>query len=52
MEDSQAGIEAAKRAGMKAVGIARDIYAEKLLADADLVIFDFDQISAEKISKL
>ncbi|MFV1917362.1 MAG: HAD family hydrolase [Patescibacteria group bacterium] len=52
MEDSQAGIEAARRAGMKAVGIAKDISVEKLLADADLVIFDFDQISAEEISKL
>lgn len=51
-EDSVAGIEAAKRAGMKVVGIARDSKHAKDLKEADFVITSYAQISPEEISNL
>jgi len=52
IEDAVAGIEAAKRAGMKVVGIARDSKHANDLKEADLVVTDYAQISAQKIAKL
>lgn len=42
-EDSPAGVEAAKSAGMKVVGIARSEAYKKKLKRADLVVFDFQE---------
>ncbi len=52
IEDSSAGIDAAKAAGMKAVGIYRDSQHKKSLDKADFVIADFDQLSLTKIRNL
>lgn len=52
IEDSQAGVEAAQRAGMKVVAIARDKKHAKSLKDTDLVINSYNNLSAEKILKL
>ena len=51
-EDSKAGIEAAKRAGMKVVGIYRDEESLKLIDKADLKITDFNQISPDKLAMI
>ena len=50
-EDAKAGIEAARRAGMKVVAIATTLPRETLAAetDADKVIDDFTQIAADEI---
>lgn len=48
-EDSQAGIEAAKSAGMKAVGIYRDIEHRKELSKADMVVKDFSKLKSEEL---
>ena len=50
-EDAKAGIEAARRAGMKVVAIATTLPHETLTAetDADRVIDDFTQIAADEI---
>lgn len=50
-EDSQAGIKAAKLAGMKSVGVAQDEKHAKTLKDAKLVIYDYNDISADKLVK-
>ena len=52
IEDSVAGIEAAKRAGMKVIGIARDSKHANDLKEADFVVTDYTQISPQKIAKL
>lgn len=44
-EDSTAGIEAAKRAGIKVIGVARDKEHAKELKDADIVIKDYTQLT-------
>ena len=51
-EDSQAGIKAAKMAGMKAVGVAQDEEHAKTLKDADLVIYGYNDVSADKLIKI
>ena len=50
-EDAKAGIEAARRAGMKVVAIATTLPHEVLVneTDADRVIDDFTQITADEI---
>ena len=50
-EDAKAGIEAARRAGMKVIALATTLTRETLLAetDADLVIDDYTQITAGEI---
>jgi beta-phosphoglucomutase len=48
-EDSEAGIKAAKKAGMKTVGVAQNKEHAKSLKDANLVIFDYNDISADKL---
>ncbi|KKR30781.1 hypothetical protein A2715_02100 [Candidatus Woesebacteria bacterium RIFCSPHIGHO2_01_FULL_39_32] len=51
-EDSESGIEAAKGAGMKVIGIYRDNKHLKTLNNADLLKDSFDKISLEEISNL
>lgn len=50
-EDSKAGIKAAKMAGMKAVGVAQNEEHAKGLNSADLVIFDYNDISTDILNK-
>ena len=50
-EDAVLGVEAAKRAGMKCVGIDRYGRPERL-KKADLVVSDLGEVDLEKIKKL
>ena len=50
-EDAVLGVDAAKRAGMKCVGIDRYGKPDRL-KKADLVVADLDEISVEKIKEL
>jgi HAD superfamily hydrolase (TIGR01509 family) len=52
IEDSQAGIEAAKLSGMKVIGMARDATHAKSLIGADIVVGSFAEINIELIEKL
>lgn len=52
IEDSKAGIEAAHRAGMKAVGIARNDKHAKELKEADIKVRNFYELSPEMIHTL
>jgi len=52
IEDSAAGIEAAKSAGMKAVGIARDGLQKKSLSGANLIVDSFNDITPSAILKI
>lgn len=52
IEDSEAGIEAAREAGMKAVGIARDKKHAQTLSQANLVVFSYSELSLEVINNL
>jgi len=52
IEDSNAGIEAAHRAGMKASGIYRDRNHAEELKEADLLIRNFYEISPASIAAL
>jgi beta-phosphoglucomutase-like phosphatase (HAD superfamily) len=53
-EDSFVGIEAAKRAGMKCVGVASTFPAEELRREthADLVVPGFEAVSLPKVRQL
>lgn len=51
-EDSVAGVEAAKRAGMKVVGIARDKSHANSLKEADLVVSDYTKLFLQKLDSL
>lgn len=51
-EDSKAGIEAAHRAGMRAVGLVRDDKHAKELKEANVQIRNFDELTPEIISTL
>ena len=51
IEDSLSGVTAGKRAGSKVIGITTTHTAEEL-AEADLVINDFDELSIEILQKL
>lgn len=51
VEDSEAGIEAAKRARMHVVAIARDKEHAKTLKEADLVIKNYYQLTPEKLAQ-
>ncbi|OGM08672.1 hypothetical protein A2W13_03255 [Candidatus Woesebacteria bacterium RBG_16_36_11] len=44
-EDSKSGVAAAKKAGIKVIGVTRDKNHIKELADADKIIYDFDEIN-------
>lgn len=48
-EDAQAGIDAAKKAGMKCIGIIRN---KNKLRNADILIKDFSEINFKKIKYL
>jgi len=48
-EDAQAGVDAAKNAGMKCIGIVKD---KNKLKNADLIIRDFSRITIKKINDL
>ncbi len=50
-EDALSGIEAGRRAGMRVVGVATTLPPERL-ADTDLVIRDFTEISVDQIIRL
>jgi beta-phosphoglucomutase-like phosphatase (HAD superfamily) len=50
MEDAAAGVEAAKRGGMHAIGIARADDAV-LLAAADLVVTTLDQVDTAALAQ-
>jgi beta-phosphoglucomutase len=50
-EDATLGVEAAKRAGMKCIGIDRDSHAE-LFRKADIIVHDLSEIGFDKISAL
>jgi len=52
IEDSQAGIDAAHKAGMKVVGIARDETHAKSLKDADLLVFSYSELSSKRINNI
>ncbi len=52
IEDSPAGIVAAREAGMKVIGIAKDEDKEKSLEKADLVVEGFDSITPEALASL
>lgn len=52
IEDSQAGIEAAHRAGMKVVAIARDAEHAKSLKEAEVVVKSFRQLTPSILSSL
>lgn len=52
IEDSQAGIEAAHRAGMKVVGMARNRKHAKELAGADLVVTSYLDLTPTKLLAL
>jgi len=44
IEDAASGIEAARRAGMKAIAIARDKEHAKTLGDAEQIVFGYKEI--------
>lgn len=50
-EDAHVGLEAARRAGMKVVGVATTHPAETL-ADADLVVSRLTEVNVERLQKL
>jgi len=52
VEDAPAGIEAARRAGMTAIGLTGTAPREKLQAEAHLVVDSLDELSPEIISSL
>lgn len=52
-EDAEAGIEAAKRAGIKVVALATTFSREFLAAtDADVIVDDFTQVSVDMLRRL
>jgi beta-phosphoglucomutase len=50
-EDATLGVQAAKRAGMKCVGIDRDNHPD-LFKKADIVVHDLSEINYDKISSI
>lgn len=52
IEDSKAGIDAAKDIGMKVIAIARDDDHKKTLKAADLVVRDFEGLTLESLKKI
>lgn len=49
IEDTEAGIKAARGAGMKVVAIARDSKHAKLLKEAKKVIYDYGELSPDML---
>lgn len=52
IEDSQAGVEAAQRAGMKVIGITDNPKHTEVLKNADMVIKNYYETSPEKLKSL
>lgn len=52
IEDAQNGIDAAKRANMKVVGLLRKHHTRAELGKADLVAESFDKLTIERLKKL
>ena len=52
IEDAENGIESAKNANMKAVGLVTEYYPANELRHADIVINDFSEINIERLKKL
>lgn len=52
IEDSASGIKAARKAGMKVVGIARNKKYYTDLNQADILVKDFSMLSLESITKI
>ena len=52
IEDAAAGIEAAKRGNMKAIGYLTDYNSREELSKADLIISNFSELNHEKIAGL
>ena len=51
IEDTPSGIQSAKSAGMKVIGITTTYPSEKL-SEADVVVKDLTEVSLEKINSL
>jgi HAD superfamily hydrolase (TIGR01509 family) len=51
VEDSVVGVEAARRAGMKCVGVT-NTFSREQLADADLVVASLEEVSLDKLRAL
>ncbi len=52
IEDSRNGVQAAKSAGMKCIGLRNGFNHEQDLSKADIVINNFSELSAGKIRKM
>ena len=52
IEDSESGIEAAHKAGMKVIAITRDNKHAKTLKDAELIVRGYNQLSPVKIGAI
>lgn len=52
IEDSTAGVRAAKAAGLNCIGYKSDHSILQELAEADMIVSDFASLSAEKIKRL
>ena len=52
IEDAENGIESAKNANMKAVGLVTEYNSANELRHADIVINDFSEINIERLKKL
>ena len=52
IEDSENGITAAKRAGMKVIGFLNGFNAEESVSNADLIVSDFSEISLKTLNEL
>jgi len=52
IEDAVNGIEAAKRAGMKVIGLTTEFYSIEELKDANLVINNLSELTLEKLKTL
>jgi beta-phosphoglucomutase-like phosphatase (HAD superfamily) len=52
-EDAEAGIEAAKRAGIKVVALATTFSREFLATtDADVIVDDFTQVNVDMLRRI
>lgn len=51
-EDSEAGVKAAKSAGMKVIGVYRNSKHKKTLKDADRLIKDFTEVTPKMIAQV
>ncbi len=52
IEDAGSGIEAARRAKMKSVGVLTHFNTKESLKDADLAVKNFSELSLDKLEAL